>query len=226
MYAGLSLFSSWNSASNLKIPLQITWTQTLYHTIQKCIIVSETFLQTIYNIIYMHIVICYFSYFYNQYWNILITGVWLQKLFVRMSVSALITSDLLLTFAAAWNPTVCVFHKWFLKVLKCRHLALGVSERSTCVSELSASAPVCCTSREFSYDVSSAYGRYVVVSYHSQLNMLIFAWSQTEDRPGVWLQTGIHISIYPQFSIYWILQGHYISIYGRLLLPQNKKNKI
>lgn len=31
LYAGLSLFSSWNSASNLKIPLQITWTQqTLY----------------------------------------------------------------------------------------------------------------------------------------------------------------------------------------------------
>lgn len=62
------------------------------------------------------------------------------------------------------------------------YLAFGVRLCRTCVSELRASAPVCCTRREFSYDVSSVYGRKVVVSYHSQLNTHIFEWSHTEQH--------------------------------------------
>lgn len=62
---------------------------------------------------------------------------------------------------------------------------MGVKLRSTCVREDRARAPVCCTRREFSYDVSSEYCWNVTHSHHSQLNWLCFNWSHTENKQDV-----------------------------------------
>ena len=70
------------------------------------------------------------------------------------------------------QPALC--HLW-----AGAHLALEVKLRRTCVREERARAPVCCTSREFSYDVSSTYRWYVTHSHHSQLNWLCLHWSHT-----------------------------------------------
>lgn len=116
VYDGLSLFSSWNSTSSLKIPLQNNHKQIRGNLLS-------------------------YTYFF------LFAGV-----------------------------CVCVCASY---------LALAVKLRRTCVREDKARAPVCCTRREFSYDVSSAYRWNDTHSHHSQLNWLCLHWSHTATQTEI-----------------------------------------
>ena len=57
-------------------------------------------------------------------------------------------------------------------------LALGVRDAKTWLRELRARAPDCFTMNEFSFRVSSEYGKKVVASNQTKLNLESFCWSQ------------------------------------------------
>lgn len=58
--------------------------------------------------------------------------------------------------------------------------AFGVNEAKTRAKEFNANAPDCLTIREFSLRVSSVYGKNVLQSSHTKLNLDSLSWSQSK----------------------------------------------